>query len=296
MRGAVRLAQDHYDAAQVLHLFLTDLGGQPPARPSYTLMDGRSRARDDLYERAPTQRMTRDLLQDELVHTGLYPHGVHLVGEGKSEQHIVQRLVSGLLGRRIGEELGFTDLGGAGMASRLPTMVGGFKEYALRTIVIVDDEGKLAEYVTGLVRSGDLPEEDVLQFKENLEESNFEPQEMLDVLIELAGRPPEGREPVTLTLPLDTAEGEHEKRRKNANASEPPGFAGTLLDLAEDPQHGAARISKPEFAVALADRMLADLEQAWGDKVALTALYEKRPLLKFVLERVIPVFEVPSWR
>lgn len=295
-RGDTCGAQDHFDAAQVLRLFLSDLTGEPPARAPSWPIDGRQRERAVLYDRGPAQRITREQLQDELVDAGLYPHAVHVVGEGKSEDKIVRRLVSGLLTPRWAEELGFTDLGGAGAASRLSTMVGGFITYAQRTVVIVDSEGSMARYVEGLTRSGDLPLEDVLMFKSNLEEENFSPAEMLDVLIELAANPQaDERLPVILDLPLGAVLATHERRC--ANTGERPGFAGTLLDVAKDPQYGGpVVVSKPDLAEALADRMLRDLSDVKNGQHALQALLERRPLLRFVLDRVIPIFTTASWR
>jgi hypothetical protein len=68
----------------------------------------------------------------------------------------------------------------------------------------------MAEYVDGLIHSGKLPEEDVRQFKSNLENSNFSPEEMLRVLVEQAADPADERPPVTLTLPLDDVLAAHQ--------------------------------------------------------------------------------------
>jgi hypothetical protein len=294
LRGMPRRAQDHFDAAQILRLFVTDLTGQPPGRTPHWPLDGRQRERAALYDRGPAARTSREQLQEELVQTGLYPHAVHVVGEGKSEEEIVHRLVEGLLGRQWADEVGFTDLGGSGSASRLNTMVGGFTTYAQRTVVIADSEGAMAQRVTGLIRSQKLPEEDVLLFKANLEESNFSPAEMLHVLVERAANPPDERPAVTLALPLSDVLAAHEKRRERAR--EDPGLAGTLLKLAEDPKYGGpVTISKPDFAYALADRILGELNEAQGDEQAIEALRRSRPLLAFVLDRVLPVLMGPRW-
>ncbi len=294
LRGMPRHAQDHFDAAQVLRLFLTDLTGQAPGRTPRWPLDGRQGERATLYERGPAARTSREQLQEALVQAGLYPHAVHVVGEGKSEKEMVHRLVEGLLGRQWADELGCTDLGGSGSASRLNTMVGGFTTYARRTVVIVDSEGAMAQYVTGLIRSQILPEEDVLRFKANLEESNFSPAEMLDVLVERAANPPDERPAVTLALPLSDVLAEHEKRRKGARQD--PGLAGILLKLAEDPQYGGpVTISKPDFAYALANRILSEFYEAQGDEQAIEALQRSRPLLAFVLDRVLPVLMGPRW-
>jgi hypothetical protein len=294
MRGTARQARDHFDAAQLLWYFLTDLTGDPPERPPLWPMDGRQLERAALYDQGPAARTTRAQLQEELVQAGLYPHAVHVVGEGQSEREMVCRLVAGLLGRRWADELGFTDLGGAGSASRLNTMVSGFTTYAQRTVVIVDSEGAMAQYVTGLIRSGELPADDVLNFDANLEDSNFTPAEMLDVLIERAANPPDGRPAVALALPLDDVLAAHDERGRRTR--EQPGLAGILLKLAEDPNYGGpVTISKPDFATALAERILLELNDTHDDEQKLQALRERRPLLRFVLDRVLPVLTGPRW-
>jgi hypothetical protein len=52
---------------------------------------------------------------------------------------------------------------------------------------------------------------------------------------------------------------------------------------------GPVTISKPDFARALADQMLADLDAAEDDKQATEAVLQNRPLLAFVLDRIVPV-------
>jgi hypothetical protein len=227
------------------------------------------------------------------VQAGLYPHAVHVVGEGKSEKEMVWQLVAGLLGSGGADELGFTDLGGAGSASRLNTMVSGFTTYAQRTVVIADSEGAMAQYVTGLIRAQELPKEDVLLFEANLEDSNFLPAEMLDVLIERAANPPDERPAVTLALPLDAVLTAHQERCQRSQ--EKPGLASTLLKLAEDPQYGGpVVISKPDFARALAERMLREFHNAQDDET-IQGLRERRPMLAFVLDRILPVLTGPRW-
>jgi hypothetical protein len=289
VHGSPRRAQDHFDAAEVLRRFITELTGRAPDRPRLWPADGRQPERAVLYERGPAGPTSRLQLRDELVDAGLYPHAVHLVGEGDSEKVMVCRLVEGLLGRQYADEIGFTDLGGSGSASRLNTMVGGFTTYAQRTVVIVDSEGDMASYVAGLTRGGELPDEDVLLFEANLEESNFTAAEMLEVLVRRAAASSDGLPAVDLDLPLDTVLAEYGKPR--GSGRDEPGLAGTMLKLAEHPQYGGPfRISKPAFAQALADRMLTDLAEVSDDEEGLHLLAERRPLLGFVLERVVPVF------
>lgn len=292
-RGAPRRAHDHYQAAQTLRLFLTDLMGSPPPRPDAWPLDGRQRFRGALYDHGPVPRLTREELKDELVFTGLYPHAVHVVGEGKSEKEFVTALVSGILGGGAAEEIGFADLGGSGSASRLPTMVGGFTTYAHRTVVIVDSEGKMAQYATGLERSGDLPAEDILRFARNLEDSNFTPEEQIEVITELAANPKGDLPAVTLQITVQQLEDEYEKRRHKAQ--EDPGKARVLLTLAEDPANGGPfRISKPEFASALAERMFNEFVTMQGEEDR-EQLYGRRPLLRFTLDRIAQPLADVRW-
>jgi hypothetical protein len=117
---------------------------------------------------------------------------------------------------------------------------------------------------------------------------------MLHVLVERAADPPDERPAVTLALPLTDVLATHEKRRERAR--EDPGLAGTLLKLAEDPRYGGpVTISKPDFARALADRLLSELDEAQGDEQAIEVMRRSRPLLAFVLDRVLPVLIGPRW-
>lgn len=293
-RGPARLAQDHFDAAQMLRLFLRDLTGEPPPRPTALPMDGRQRFREALYDRGPVPYLTRDDLIHELIATELYPHAVHVVGEGKSEYEFVTTLVSGMLGDEAADEVGFSDLGGSGSASRLPTMVDGFTTYAQRTVVIVDSEGQMAEYTTGLERSGNLPSEDVLRFAANIEDCNFTAQEQIDVLTDLAANPEGDLLPVELRITERDLEDEYAKRA--AKADESPGRAGVLLDLATDPNYGGpVQPGKPEFARALARRMLDELDAASGEEER-EALLDRRPLLRFTMDRIVPPLTAPRFR
>ena len=151
-------------------------------------------------------------------------------------------------------------------------MVKGFTTYAQRTVVIVDSEGKMAQYVKGPVRSGQLPEDDILNFAENLEDSNFSLAEMITVLTNLAASPADGRPPVTLTLPLDDVLAAHEARSRKAG--EPPGRAGNLLKLPRVRNTEDLYRIQPDFVRALADQMLADLDEAQGDKQATEAVLQ----------------------
>ncbi len=293
-RGLPRRAQDHFDAAELLRRFYLDLTVELPARNPSWLLDGRQVERGALYDRGPAATVSRAQLQDDLVAAGLYPHAVHLVGEGRSERDMVTELVAGLLGGQWADEVGFTDLGGSGSASRLPTMVGGFTSYAQRTVVVVDSEGEMAQYAKGLTRSGELDEDDLMLFDDSLEESNFALREMLEVLVERAAAPPPGQLAVELSLRAEDVASAHERRRQNARVD--PGIAGTLLKEAEDPAYGGpVTVGKPEFARLLARRMLDELDAAHGDNGAIEALRERRPVLRFVLDRVLPVLMGPRW-
>jgi hypothetical protein len=284
-RGLARQAEDHFEAAQVLRFFLTDLSGTPPARPSLWPMDGRQVFRAFIYERGPVPDLTRDEVRTALLDRDLRPHAVHVVGEGKSERDYVETLASGLVGAGVAGDIGFSDLKGSGSARHLPTIVRGLATYVDRTVVIVDSEGKMAKSVEDLERTGELPPEDILHFSANIEDDNFTIQELIDALIALAADPPDDRPAVALNITTPQFEAAYQERR--GRAREKPGKAGVLLQMAEhaDPP---ARFTKPEFARALAGGMLAELSDARGDEAASKVLLIRRPLLRFTLERIVP--------
>lgn len=293
-RGPVRRAHDHYQAAEVLRLLLTELTGESPGRPPGWPMDGRQPFRGSLYDKGPVPRLSRGERQEELIATALYPHAVHVVGEGKSEREFITTLVAAIIGERAAQEIGFTDLGGSGSASRLTTMVEGFTTYAERTVLIVDSEGEMERYVVGLERSGKLASEDILRFTSNIEDDSFDATEQIDVLTQFAANPQDGRPAVQLTITEEQLEQAYSERR--IRARQDPGRAGVLLGLAEDPTKGGpVCLGKPEFACILAERMLDEMAAAQGDQQATDALYERRRLVKFTLERIVPPLMSPRW-
>ncbi len=97
-RGPVQHAQDHFDAARMLYLWLTDLTGEPPGRPDTWPMDGRQAQRMALYDNGIAPGTMPDALKRELIETELYPHGPAVIGEGSSEGIIVDWLVQELAG------------------------------------------------------------------------------------------------------------------------------------------------------------------------------------------------------
>lgn len=294
-RGHVRLAQDHFDAAAMLRHFLIDLTGETPSATPDWPLDGRQPVRQALYDRGPSSGISREQLLEDLERAGLYPHSLHLIGEGPSELQMVWTLVAGLLGTTAADDIRFTNLGGSGSASRIPTMLDAFTSYARRTVLIVDNEGDMAQYVTGAIRAGKLDEADVLFFKENLEDSNFSHEEQLAILVKAAADPVENRSQVSLTMTLDDVEAEHAERVRRSR--EKSGFAGTLLSMAKDPNHGGPfSLSKPAFAALLGAEALDELGQARGDEEAIAAIGKRRPVLKFVLDRVTEPLMAPRWR
>jgi hypothetical protein len=285
-RGPARHVEDHFEAAQILRQFLTDLAGELPARPPGWPMDGRQAFRALLYDRGPVPSLSREEVRSELHGIALQPHRVHVVGEGKSEKHFVTTLIEAILGERVAEEIGFTDLKGSGSARHLATIVRGLSTYVEHVFVIVDLEGKMEEHAKELERTRELEGDDILRFSANIEEDNFSTRELIDVVVARAANPPPGRQAVSLRITEQQLEEKYRERGRGAR--EKPGRAGVLLKMAEDPQYGGpVRITKPQLASALAERMLDELDAA-HEETAREQLLARRPILRFTLERVAP--------
>jgi hypothetical protein len=98
---------------------------------------------------------------------------------------------------------------------------------------------------------------------------------------------------VTLQITVQQLADKYEDRREKTH--EDPGRAGVLLRLAEDPAYvGPVRVSKPEFARALAKRILDELETTKGEE-ARDQLYARRPLLRFTLDRIAQPLADVRW-
>jgi hypothetical protein len=117
-RGLPRRAQDNFDAAELLRLFLLDIGGDvgPPAAE---LMDGRQGERAALFANGPAAGVDRKRLKAELLAAELYPHGVETIVEGSSEIAIVDTIVGALLGPVGLSEVSYFDLEGVGAAKQV---------------------------------------------------------------------------------------------------------------------------------------------------------------------------------
>jgi hypothetical protein len=139
--------QDNFDAAQTLWEFLTELSGAAPPRPDMWPIDARQIERGELFDRGPATSLEEQDLKVELQSADLYPHGVHVIGEGASEELVVQRLTEQLLGRDAANRLSFTDLGGSGSARSVVRLTASLAGYASRAVVIVDDEGQMGRYI-----------------------------------------------------------------------------------------------------------------------------------------------------
>ena len=285
--GPPRQAQDHFDAAQMLYLWLTDLE-QPPPHPDTWPMDGRQTERTALYERGPGTAIQSDELKRELVATELYPSGPIIAGEGISEGIIVEWLVQRLLYRRNAFE--FYDLGGDGAAKRIPALITAFNPYAPHAFVIVDNEGRMARYAEQLVDGGKLPAEHLLLAADSLEGDNFTLEELIETVGAIGAEPREGREPATLVLAPDELCAEHQQRCDNARKDK-PGIGKTLLDMARDPKRGGINLTKRELAEGLSRLLIREIDGATPDEFE--AIKTKRPIVRFVADRVCPVLNRP---
>jgi hypothetical protein len=289
-RGPVQHAQDHFDAAQMLYLWLTDLTGKPPGRPDSWPMDGRQAQRFALYDNGFTLHAITDALKRELIENELYPHGPAVIGEGPSERIIVDWLVQELLGLRGAIE--FHELGGSGEARRVPRLVEILDRYAPEAFVIVDNEGDMARYVDKAVTDGKLKRDNVLLADDSLEQSNFTTAELIQVAADIAANPPpDGRAAATLALTPEELEAKHAERRSRIHRDQ-PGLADTLLVLAEQPDHGCVRIDKPELAEGLAKLLITELRAATSP-TEVEAVKHLRPITRFVIERLSPVLNRP---
>lgn len=298
---SARRAQDFYDAAEVLRRFYRDLTGAvlPDAQVvAYAYGEHELAAaikqREKLFGHQPALTYDADDAKAMLGAIGIYPHGVHVIVEGESEQDLVGGLVAKLLGTAALTDVVLTNLRGVGSATRIEQLLSAVTDYALRTVVIVDNEGDVQAVVDRLVAEGLLDAADVLVQPESLEESNFSDDELVGVAVELAATAGEKRPAATLSLTGTDLRVYHDERLARAG-KEKPGLADSLQRLAAREVHGAVRLSKRELAKAILDHLVGEV--AGKSREDVDAVAGQRPVLKHLVDRVIkPLADAPRDR
>jgi hypothetical protein len=255
-------------------------------------MDGRQPERAALYERGPAAPWSPAEVKAELLAAELYPHGVHVVGEGPSEELAVMRLVEHLIGSSALAEVAFFNLGGSGSAKYVEPLANAFGDYAIRALVIVDREGQMAEYVTGAEKRGAIDPADVLLFDDSLEASNAS----ADELVELARRVGSsllGEEASNGIFELTASELEtiHADRVQRSPRNGQPGLADTLIREVADRTDGALVIPKLDLVEAFVEFLAQKFDE--GSPEERQALKIERPIVGFVIDRLIGAINRP---
>ncbi len=179
----------------------------------------------------------------------------------------------------------------AARQARVPRLVEILDRYAAEAFLIVDNEGEMARFVDKTVTDGKLERENVLLADDSLEQDNFSLDELIGVVREIAGNPPEGREPASLQLTPDQLMAEHADRRSRVQQN-PPGLAGTMLSMAARPEHGSVRVSKTELAEGLARLVVGELRET-DTQEEVEALKQRRPVVRFVIDHLCPALSRP---
>ena len=282
-RGEARRAQDHFDAADVIRRFLADLDGHQPPQPRLIPMDGRQIEREALYRRGPASHWTGAEVVSALQQAELYPHGVHVIHEGRTDRIVVETLIASVLGSAVLDEVGFTRLGGAGGADELTDLVGSLSGYTRRVVVILDREAKAYEHVQALLGSGGLSADDVLLFSTTLEEANATDDELADLAVSLAADAG-----MAMSLTGTQLREFHESRvtRARARKREVPGLATSLQQLVAKTTAGNWHLRKP----ALDERLALLIAKEMND---LPIEDWWRPLPTFVVDRIVSPLNRP---
>jgi hypothetical protein len=189
---------------------------------------------------------------------GLYPHGIHAAVEGESEETLTRGVVEHLVGSAALDDLVVTNLRDVGGVKRVEELLSAVTNYALRTVVLLDNEGDVERIINGLVKDGVLDRDDVLVLPESLEESNFTDDALVAIATDLAATSNEKRPETTLTLTGVELRAYHDDRLSRAGKQQ-PGLADSLQTLAQRQEHGAARFSKPELAEAILGKLLDEV-------------------------------------
>lgn len=287
-RGQPLLAQDLFDAAEVIRLFLTDLEVEVPS-PELELMDGRQRERASVFAHGPAAPFARAELKRALVSASLYPGKVEVLVEGQSEITLVETLVAELLHPAALRQLNLFDLRGVGSAAQLLPLAEAFGGYASRTTVIVDREGKMGTYAARAVALGHLPAEDLCLADNSLEEDNAKSAELIALAEQQLARDDSQPHDASLGISVSDLTEYHTQLIENSQG-ERPGIARALVTLCTR-RLETFRLDKVELARDLAKLMVDEYTQAKPESQEFQALLERRPILRFATTRIIPALD-----
>lgn len=262
-KGVALQALDFQDAAGMVRRFLRDLDGRLP--PDLDQLD------DPVTQPRPLRR-DRSQLQDALRDAGLYPHRLHMVVEGATEERLIRRLFLAFAGPWEGSGLAITDLGGDKLKGSR-TMLAGFAVYADAVALLLDDENEARRVTEQLARGGVLVGDHVKLWERSLEEDNFTLAELLAMVGQLASA-----KGAQLTLTEDQLMAE--QARVEARSGPRQALASTLQRMAKRPEHGAVVFSKPDLAEAMADLIIAEVERLPGRHEEVSA---RRPVVAWML-------------
>jgi hypothetical protein len=288
-RGLPLRAQDNFDAAELLRLLLVELTGEQPGRVELWPADGRQIERGTLYDRGPGAPWSREEIKSELLTAELYPHGVHIIGEGPCEWIVTKLLIEYIIGPAALKEVEFLDLGGSGAAKYVSPLSRALGDYAIKAFVIVDREGKMAEYLQGAVKRKEIDAADVLLFGDSLEASNLSPGELIDLARKVAEDSVE--DPSLATFEISISEIKQIHAERVAVSSDRPGLADTLIVEIGRRTPSRLQIDKVVLAESMAEYLARELLDAEPDQIP--AIKARRPIVAFVLDRVIATLNRP---
>jgi hypothetical protein len=262
LEGPARRAQDAYDAAEMIRSFYYDVTGELLPNPDeiFDLSDKSWKRR--IFGKWPIRSFTRADLQAELRRHDLWPHQVHLIVEGETEEVVCRRLIEGLVGaeaERIG--ITFSRLDGVGKLRLHQEIVRLTRNFARWPVLILDREGDVEREVAVMKREGLLSDNTAILWDSSFEEQHFSDDELVGAVCGLANE--RGVELILTAEEFRRAYDDHRSR----TGKDARGAATYVLGMAADPQRGGLRLTKTELAERLAERLLADLRDRGEDAI-----------------------------
>ena len=187
LRDGARRAHDAYDAAEILRRFYHDLTGELLPNPDEIFDISDKSWKKRVFGRWPFLSYTRRDLQAELRRHDLWPHHIHLVVEGPTEEILCRRIIEDFAGRPV-EDLGMTlaTLGGVGKARLHQEMLRITSVFARWAILVADREGDIERDAELMRREGILSEDTCVLWEHSFEEDNFTDNELVAILADLA--------------------------------------------------------------------------------------------------------------
>lgn len=257
LRREPRRAHDFYDACEMLRYFYFDLTGTllPDADED---IEAPGKWRENLLGHERRLTYSRKDLETVLKRHRLYPHGIHLLVEGETEELLFPLLFDGMFGeswRQAGVRV--SNVHGVDNLPASQELLVAARQYAQAVVLVLDREGDAARQSQIWIKRGLLVSEHVFLWGRSLEQDNFQIEELISMISVFAAE-----RGCRLGLDAETVRSKYEAHVAKTVKKNRRGLGTFTLGLARQPKYGSVVMGKTDLVRNMASVLLDEMRDS----------------------------------